>query len=378
MDTIYVKKKVFNTYFIYFMSMALFCVMKIILAAGLLNFNSQTLDIVYTMIVQLGILILVPFTLYLLIQKPKKITSKVMSNDFGLRKTCLKVIMISIVLGIIVFIINIGVSSMFSGILSYIGYQNPFISSADSVDSSLAKFFLQIFLVALLPSLGEEFLHRGFLINGIKNIGPKRAILISGLLFGFLHFNINQFFYATILGIIIGFVGVVSKSIIPCIIIHFTNNALSVYMTYASYNKWPLGNMYTWLAEKVANSNAFLVFSICFIIVAALLFLLIYLIVAIFKITTYNKVKKALDGAFEGDIEKDLQFKMQKQQAWRDVMQKSGSLNINYEEMKSPIDLVLPRERVIIRPTTRVNLFLYSSLILGFLITLFTFIWGMV
>lgn len=360
------------------MSMSVFCVMKIALAARWIKLESGTLDLVYTLAVQLGILILLPFCLYLLIQKPKKPIYRSIADDFSLHKTKFSVILISLVLGVIVFIITIAISSMFSGVLKFIGYQNPFTSSSANIDTSLAGFFLQLFLIALLPALGEEFLHRGFLINGIRNIGPKKAIIISGLLFGFLHFNINQFFYATVLGMVIGFVGVVSKSIIPCIIIHFTNNALSVYMTYASYNKWPLHNFYNWLSEKVANGNMFLVFSISFIIIAALIFLLVYLIVAIFRITTYNKVKNALQGAFEGDIEKDLHFQIQKQKAWKDVMQKSGSLNINYEEIKNPIDLVLPREKIIVKPTTRVNLFLYSSLILGFLITLFTFIWGMV
>ncbi len=378
MNAIYARKKIFNTYFIYFMSMSIFCVMKIGLSSGWFHLDSKILDIVYTFVIQLGVLVFVPFTLYLLIQKPQKPKMKNICDDFGLHKTGISVLLISLVIGLIVFVINIAVSSVFAGFLKFVGYQNPFVSSSGSVDTSLAGFFLQILLVAILPAICEEFLHRGFLINGIRNIGPKKAILISGLLFGFLHFNINQFFYATILGFVIGFVGVVSKSIVPCIVIHFTNNALSVYMNYAQYNKWPLHNFNTWLSNIVKNGNSFLVFTICFIVVAALIALLIYLIILIFKITTYNKVKKALMGAFEGDFEKDLQFKMRKQEAWREVMKKSGSLNINYEEMKSPIDLVLPKENLIVKPTTRVNLFLYSSLILGFLITLFTFIWGMI
>lgn len=378
MNTVSIKKKIFKTYFIYFMSMSIFCVMKIALSAGWFKLDSNTLDIVYTVAIQVGLMIVLPLILYFILMRPKKPVFPKVQEDFGLRKVRFSVILISFVLGIIVFIINIAVSSMFSGVLQFVGYHNPFTSSSQTVDTSLGAFFLQVALVAVLPAIGEEFLHRGFLMNGIRNIGTKKAILISGLLFGFLHFNINQFFYATVLGIIIAFVGSVSRSIVPCIIIHFTNNFISVYFSFASYNKWPLHNMYGWFAEKISSGNKILVFTICFIAVALLVALLIYLIVLIFKITTYNKVRKALEGAFEGDYQKDWQFKMQKQDAWREVMKKSGTLNINYEEMKSPIDLVLPRETTIVKTTTRVNLFLYSSIILGFLITLFTFIWGMV
>ena len=360
------------------MSMSIFCVMKIALSAGWFKLDSKTLDIVYTIAIQIGLMIVLPLILYFTLMRPQKPIFPKVQEDFGLRKVKFSVILISFVLGIIVFIINIAVSSMFSGVLQFVGYHNPFTSSSQTVDTSLSAFFLQVLLVAILPAVGEEFLHRGFLMNGIRNIGTKKAILISGLLFGFLHFNINQFFYATVLGIIIAFVGSVSRSIVPCIIIHFTNNFISVYFSFASYNKWPLHNMYGWFAEKISSGNKILVFTICFIAVALLVALLIYLIVLIFKITTYNKVRKALEGAFEGDYQKDWQFKMQKQDAWREVMKKSGTLNINYEEMKSPIDLVLPRETTIVKTSTRVNLFLYSSIILGFLITLFTFIWGMV
>lgn len=378
MNTVAIKKKIFKTYFIYFMSMSIFCVMKILLAADVFKLDSKTLDIVYTVIIQIGLMIILPLILYFTLIKPKSPVFPKVKEDFGLSTVKFSVILISVVLGIIVFVINIAVSSMFSGVLQFVGYHNPFTSSSQTMDASIPAFLLQILLVAILPAIGEEFLHRGFLMNGIRNIGMKKAIVISGLLFGFLHFNINQFFYATVLGIIIAFVGAVSKSIIPCMIIHFTNNFISVYLSFAVYNKWPLHNMYSWLAEKMTGGSKVLVFTLCFIVVALLVALLVFLIMLIFKITTYNKVKKALAGAFEGDYEKDLKFNMQKEAVLRDIMKKSGTLNINYEEMKSPIDLVLPKSNNIVKTTTRVNLFLYSSLILGFLITLFTFIWGMV
>lgn len=101
-----------------------------------------------------------------------------------------------------------------------------------------ATFLIQLNTVAILPAICEEFLHRGVLLNGLKEIGIKKAILISSLMFGLLHFNINQFFYATILGMLMALVSVVSKSIYPAMIIHFTNNAISVYLSSAESYGW--------------------------------------------------------------------------------------------------------------------------------------------
>ena len=73
--------------------------------------------------------------------------------------------------------------------------------------------FVELLLVAILPAFCEEFIHRGVLLQGIKHAGFKKAIVISSLMFGLIHFNIQQFFYAFIIGLILGFVSVVAKNI---------------------------------------------------------------------------------------------------------------------------------------------------------------------
>ena len=117
-------------------------------------------------------------------------------------------------------------------------------------------------MVAVLPGFCEEFLHRGIVLQGIKHAGFKKAIVISSLLFGLIHFNIQQCFYAFIVGMIMGFVSVVAKNIFPAIIIHFTNNAISVYLEYASVRGWWLGDMLEGLQNLLFSSSAFGIFVI--------------------------------------------------------------------------------------------------------------------
>jgi sodium transport system permease protein len=91
-----------------------------------------------------------------------------------------------------------------------------------------------IFLLALVPAVCEEFAFRGFILAGLERGHRMRsAILLSALLFGFLHVLLSlfqQLFNATLLGIVLGLLAVRSRSIIPGIVFHFLNNAMGVVM----------------------------------------------------------------------------------------------------------------------------------------------------
>jgi sodium transport system permease protein len=78
----------------------------------------------------------------------------------------------------------------------------------------------------------EEVAMRGFILSGLEHQHRTRsAILLSALMFGFLHVLLSlfqQLFNATLLGIVLGLLAVRSRSIFPGILFHFVNNALLV------------------------------------------------------------------------------------------------------------------------------------------------------
>ncbi len=86
----------------------------------------------------------------------------------------------------------------------------------------------QIFLLfAILPAICEEFACRGFILSGMRHIGHKwAAISIAAIFFGLLHGILQQSIPATIFGLVIGFVAVQSRSILPAILFHATHNSL--------------------------------------------------------------------------------------------------------------------------------------------------------
>ena len=376
------KSKVFKVYLIYFICMLLFCLLRIGSSFGMLDFlHPDIADIVYTAIIQIGIILVLPMSLYTLFLHNKTGFVDTFRDTQLNGKINFKVILISFGLGLLAFFVNIAISTLFNGILSFFGYSQPVSVSTgyESMFPNWATFLIQLNTVAILPAICEEFLHRGVLLNGLKEIGIKKAILISSLMFGLLHFNINQFFYATILGMLMALVSVVSKSIYPAMIIHFTNNAISVYLSSAESYGWFGKNFYNYLNNFLQSNNAFLTFLACFAFLVLVVVLLIYLVSKLFRISTLNRVQKVIDSMYTADdrATTNSPIVIEKSKMLQEMLENNTTLNLNYEEMKSPIDVVLPKQKNIYKPTIEDNLFLISSCVLGGLVTLFTFIWGL-
>ncbi len=85
-------------------------------------------------------------------------------------------------------------------------------------------------LVAVLPAITEEVTIRGVVLSGYDNINKYKAALVTGLFFGMLHLDPQQFLYATVLGFILALVIRTTKSIFAGAIIHFLINGTSITM----------------------------------------------------------------------------------------------------------------------------------------------------
>lgn len=116
-----------------------------------------------------------------------------------------------------------------------------FISSLfvdNSVSTTLTRtvnsnsLLINLILLALIPAVVEEFIFRGLIFNGYKKRNPLKAALLSAVLFGLMHMNINQFTYAFVIGIIFALLTYVTGSIIPSTIGHFVINGTSVVLSH--------------------------------------------------------------------------------------------------------------------------------------------------
>ncbi len=87
----------------------------------------------------------------------------------------------------------------------------------------------KLVILSLAPAICEEILFRGLIYGSLeRKIGVKKAIIISGLLFGAFHLYPAKMLTTGILGMFFAFVVYKTGSIYPAILIHFLNNALAL------------------------------------------------------------------------------------------------------------------------------------------------------
>ena len=99
--------------------------------------------------------------------------------------------------------------------------ENPLVSVITSQN------ILAVIMIAFLAPIFEELIFRKFIIDRTRRYGELISILLSSFLFGMLHCNIYQIFYAFALGLILGYVYMRTGNIILTIIIHIILNSSS-------------------------------------------------------------------------------------------------------------------------------------------------------
>lgn len=100
--------------------------------------------------------------------------------------------------------------------------------------NSISEYLLMLFVVAILPALGEEFVFRGVvqsqLAKTFKNIHV--GIWTSAFVFSFIHFQFYGFLPRMLLGAFFGYLLVHTGSIWSSVLAHFVNNAMAVTAAY--------------------------------------------------------------------------------------------------------------------------------------------------
>ena len=195
-------------------------------------------DILFTVPVQLFVLLLFPL-LYFRKKEGSMLNVREITNY---RKTDYRICLIAVILGLLAPLLSMGINVVWQLILIMLGY-TP--SSSDTVlpeKFSALYFCISLFITAVLPAVCEEFVNRGGLLTSLsKTHGKVKTIVLVGIAFGLFHQYIMQSVYTAVFGAILAFVTIQSGSIYPAMIMHFMNNAFSVYIESADYYGWSVG-----------------------------------------------------------------------------------------------------------------------------------------
>lgn len=151
-------------------------------------------------------------------------TKKDIKETFKLRLCKPKFIVGGFIMSLGAIILGMVISTIMSMI-----FESSAQGVAESMDYLLTDNILKMLLVvAVAPAICEELLFRGFLLSSLESkIKPKNAILIVAIVFGVFHMSIVKFLTTALLGYVFAYIAHNSKSIIPGMIMHFINNALS-------------------------------------------------------------------------------------------------------------------------------------------------------
>lgn len=341
-------KNIFKINIIYFVALLLVAIVFVLGYTGILQ-N----DILTSFLIQVVIMFALPLLMYSLLMK-KNIKDTFI--DCGFKKITGKMIGISIILGFVLYFINSFVADAFYGIISMFGYET--ISSSTTSSFNYGMLLKDLILSCMLPGFCEEFLHRGIMLHaGKKHANTRYCLIVSSLLFGLTHLNIRQFFYAAILGFLMGAVTLSANSIIPSIIIHFMNNFLSNYFYYGTHLNWPLAKFVNFV-ENMFMNDLFIYVLASFVSISLLIVLYKYLVKQMFKERVQREIQVIIK-----------ELKMEK-------------LSIIQAQIKfNQINNLLKHktlENKNIKTSFTDKIFLISSIILGVLITISSFIWGII
>ena len=127
-------------------------------------------------------------------------------------------------LAMAVALITMLVGRLFQGT----GVEDSFNAVKNNLRSSdLPSALIMFFHTAVLAPLFEEFWFRGLVLQSLRPYGNGFAIFVSSILFGFTHGNLQQVFYATAIGIVLGYVAVQTESIITTTVMHAMFNSIA-------------------------------------------------------------------------------------------------------------------------------------------------------
>lgn len=116
----------------------------------------------------------------------------------------------------------------FLNVVSMLFADNHIAGTVDSLMNNM--FIVNLLLIAVLPAVLEEIAYRGIVFYGLREYGVIAAVIVSGILFGVNHMNLNQFLYACILGMVFALMDEASNSILASMLMHFVFNFNTVFL----------------------------------------------------------------------------------------------------------------------------------------------------
>lgn len=103
---------------------------------------------------------------------------------------------------------------------------------------TIKALLLNLFIIALMPAIGEELMFRGVLQQLFQSWTKNKhvAVFLTALIFSAIHMQFFGFLPRFVLGLLLGYLFMYTGSLWVPMLVHFINNASSVILFYLNYN----------------------------------------------------------------------------------------------------------------------------------------------
>lgn len=150
----------------------------------------------------------------------------------------------------------VGITVCISVALNNIISMSPLMTMSESYDDAASAFYgtniwIELLGSALVTPILEEMLHRGVVYKRLRHMtGIWASVLMSALVFAVLHFNLVQFTYAFLLGIVLALIMEKSDHLYGPILAHIIANAIAVIRTETGFLAGTVdGSVSAWLVS---------------------------------------------------------------------------------------------------------------------------------
>lgn len=137
------------------------------------------------------------------------------------------------------YIINLGLEIVLNQVAAI-----PALASANADLASVnllateGNIWLCLAVTGFGAAVSEEISLRYFTQRSMYKVGPAFAIIWQAVLFGLLHGNLFQGFFATVMGVLLGIIYYKTNNLWYTTIIHIVNNSLAVLITQFGINSY--------------------------------------------------------------------------------------------------------------------------------------------
>ena len=289
--------RIFLALFIYtiisqLLSTVIYVVAAIAMSAE--RYQAFASNYIVTLLISSGIQYLVAFpTFVILLLRTEKGAYKEKS------KLTLKEFIFIFLIGEALMYLGNLIGTFFNGIFGAFSGQMPENSISEIINA--IPIWLIFILMVIVGPIVEELIFRKLMIDRMCLFGDVMAILFSAISFGLIHANLYQFFYATFLGIVLGYVYTRTRDVRYTIALHMIINFMGSIVVLpvqeastkfeALYRLFAAGESFDALAFAISGLIVFIYTNLQYGMVAAGLFLLWHCFKKkIFSISTSKEV----------------------------------------------------------------------------------------